>query len=101
MPKKSQDILLDENYKPIINNGDFVIGDSNDQHVELLLRANKGNFLEFPAVGVGFDQRRNGLFDQTTLERDIRMELEKDGYEIKEIAIDENGEIYIDYERIK
>jgi hypothetical protein len=99
--KKSKDFILDQEGDLLIRNSDFVIDFSDDQHVELLLSLNKGNLLEHPTTGYGIEQKLNSLFDLATSQRDIRLELERDGYEVKAIQLDEQGNISIDYNRIK
>ena len=48
------DILIDAETKDlIIRDGDFVIGDSQDQEVELLLTMNPGELKEDPLLGAG------------------------------------------------
>ncbi len=46
------DILLDEDGDLLIVNGDFVIGESIDQEVGLILQSNKGEYKEFPTFGL-------------------------------------------------
>lgn len=48
------DILIDPETKDvIIRSGDFVVGDSQDQEVELILTMNPGELKEDPLLGAG------------------------------------------------
>ena len=50
------DILLDRNGDLNFKNGDLDIGYSDNQHQEHILIANKGEYREFPELGVGIHQ---------------------------------------------
>lgn len=47
------DILLDADYDVTVANGDFVAGESTQQHQALLILIEKGEIREFPNRGVG------------------------------------------------
>ncbi len=85
-----RDILLAENNDLKIENGDFVIGDSTDQNVELILRIAPGELKEHLETGVAIDRAISGNIDRF-LDRTIRVQLEADGYEIETLKINENG----------
>ncbi|MTI33157.1 oxidase [Xanthovirga aplysinae] len=98
MDDKIKDILLEPNYDLKIENRDFAFGPSDQQHIELLMVANKGNFLEYPTAGMGIDRYKNGNISKTQFLREARLELEKDGYTVNEFSYD-NGVIDLDVER--
>ncbi|MGY0034456.1 hypothetical protein [Pedobacter sp. NJ-S-72] len=84
------DLLLNENFD-LLNLGDeWYEGDSDQQHVELLMLLNKGELKEFPFVGYGAAKRLNSVFNKSKETRDIKIELENDGYTNSEIDL-ENG----------
>jgi hypothetical protein len=89
------DILLDENFNPIITNGDFTIGESTYQHQKMLLFAEKGQFKADPLVGVG-SRRFLENSKQDDFAREIRQQFYADGMTVKKIQINENLEINID-----
>lgn len=74
------DLLLDENYDLIDLGTEWSEGESDQQHVELLMIANKGEFKEFPFVGFGAMRRLNGIFNRNNIIREVRVEMENDGY---------------------
>ena len=94
-----QDILMDSEGNWMVENGDFVIGESDDQHVEILLASRKGMIRETPVIGAGitdFVNKQN--IDLNGLEREITVNLQADGYKSKKLAFDENNEFNLDYE---
>ena len=48
-----QDILLDSNNDLQLYNGDFVIDNSDQQHVEHIVHAQKGEYKNYPITGFG------------------------------------------------
>jgi hypothetical protein len=96
---KRTDILLDENGNYRVENGDFVVGESDDQHVELLLVSTKGSFREYPTLGTGIvNWVKKQNIDLNGLEREIKVNLQADGYKAGNLNIAANGEFNMDYE---
>jgi len=89
------DILLDTDTLDLqIKAGDFVIGDATEQNQHLLLLANKGDYKQYPKVGVGI----NGfLLDEAEQDmmREIRSQFETDGMKVKKLVY-ADGKIKID-----
>ncbi len=78
-----------------IKNGDFVVGYSNEQHQKHILLANKGEYKEFPEVGVGIVQMiADDLYTEMLIE--TKKQLEYDGMEIDDISLDEYGKMLIE-----
>lgn len=89
------DILLDENNEPIITDGDFTIGRSDEQHQRHILIANKGEYKEHPEVGVGIiDMLSNDAYTESLIE--TKKQLEYDGMVIKNVSYNENDKLIID-----
>jgi len=68
-----------------IRNGDFLIDESDQQHIEDIFIAQKGEFKEFPQLGFG---AINYIKTNTTIyqfERDLRIQLQFDNYQNAEI----------------
>ena len=81
------DILLDEDYDIQIADGDFVVGESTQQHQMLLLLSEAGEWKQNPTVGVGL---RSYLLDDTTvsdLKSAIAKGFEADGQRITSLKI--------------
>jgi hypothetical protein len=89
------DFLLDENGDLLIENGDFVIGDSSSQHQKDILMATKGEFKEFPEIGVGIEAM---LFDDDYMDFliEAKKNLEYDGMDINNIEFTAEGSLNID-----
>ena len=89
-----KDILLDEDFDLLIKDGDLVIGDSDEQHKNLLLLCSKGDFKENPDVGVGIESYLESE-DPAALIREIKQQYSADGMRVNEIKI-ELGKLKID-----
>ncbi|WP_367867900.1 hypothetical protein [Pedobacter sp. WC2423] len=84
------DILLNEDFDLVDLGDEWYEGDSDQQHVELLMTLNKGELHEFPFVGFGALRRLHGVFNKQNVTRDIKIELENDGYTNCDVDL-ENG----------
>jgi hypothetical protein len=71
-----------------VKDGDFVIGVSDLQHIANILEAEKGQFRQTPLVGVGVLKMINGPISGAE-KRDIKMQLQGDGYQTKEVVFKE------------
>jgi len=83
------DILLDDDLDLRIENGDFVIGPSDEQHIELLLRSAPGHWKKNPLIGANLAQDINGFFDGEARKR-IRLTLQADGYTTERLKFTDN-----------
>ncbi|AMA48982.1 hypothetical protein [Flavobacterium covae] len=90
-----RDILLDTNGDLSFKNGDVEIGYSDNQHQEQILLANKGEFREFPELGVGIIQMLDDD-DYMSVLIEAKKNLEYDGMKINNIKFEENGILNID-----
>lgn len=95
---KSKDILLDADGDIIIENGDFKIGDSDYQHLQDNIEAQKGWFRESSHLGCAVLNKLNSAIDSAFLQT-IRINLEADGYKVEEISISKEGELLINAEK--
>ncbi len=90
-----KDFLLDKNGDLLIENGDFVIGNSENQHQLDILLAEKGEFKEFPEIGVSINEMlADDNFVAFLIE--AKKNLEYDGMQINNIEFTENGVLNID-----
>ncbi len=87
---KRKDIMLDENQDLLIRNGDFVISESDEQHIHTIMHANKGDFKQHPAIGVAITSLLNSTFKARDIKRAIKVELERDGYSDVDIDLNMN-----------
>jgi hypothetical protein len=93
------DILVDENFNPICENGDFTTGNSDAQNVQILLSVNKAEFREFPTAGAGLVHFLKKPYNSLRpMRRECKVQLETDGYKMSSFSIDEEGNFEVDYE---
>ena len=86
-----KDILLGETGDLLIENGDLVIGESSQQHVALLVELHKGELKEFPTTGFGINRYlKKSTSSLTRFTREIKIELEADGFNDAKINISED-----------
>jgi hypothetical protein len=94
------DILLNTDDLNIVH-GDFDCGFADEQHIDLLLRASKGDFKEHPLLGVGIYQYINSSQDKASrmaLQREVGLQLEVDGCKVNSISFDSDFNLVIDGE---
>lgn len=78
--------------------GDFIIGESDQQHVEDILSAGKGEYKQSPLIGVGVINYYHGPLSgvkREKMRRDILLQLESDGVSKPMVSVDVNGEITV------
>lgn len=88
-----QDILLDNTGDLDFHNGDFDIGQSDQQHIEHIVEAQKGEYKAFPLVGFGvINYLKKSTRIKSDFKRDLKMQLEYDNYQNPNIDISEGFE---------
>ena len=87
-----KDILLDENNDLLIQNGDFVVGDSERQEIKMILQAVKNDYKQTPEIGVNLIEYLNSSGSARALQQIIKLNLRMDGKENVKFKI-EKGEI--------
>lgn len=88
------DIILDNNKDLSIVNGDFDIGYGDTQHQLLIVLSEKGEFKEFPEVGVGIQSMlHDEQYEDLILE--IKRQLEYDGMTVNDIEFTAEGKLDI------
>ncbi len=89
------DFKLDDFGDLEINKGDFPVNDSDQIHIEHILKSNKGYWFENPLLGVGIVNEIKSSTTRQRLKQDIRRNLVLDNYSVKEISISNDFEINI------
>lgn len=84
-----KDFIL-ETYDLNISEGDFVIGESDSQTVELVLISKQGEWKQYPETGCDITKAQNGSIN-VLLDRNIRVQMEADGFNIEKLKIVEKG----------
>ena len=91
-----KDILIDNNNDLRLSaDGDFEIGYSDNQQQMAILTTEKGEWKEHPEVGVGIAQMlADDLYTEMLIE--VIKQLEYDGMQINDVALQEGGKLLID-----
>jgi hypothetical protein len=93
------DFQLDASYDLATDGGDFVSGEADEQHQALLLLTNQGEWRQSPLTGVGLLRYQSGPMDSTrrgSLQREITIQLERDGYKVATVAVAPDSELTLD-----
>jgi len=88
----AKDILTDSAGDLQIANGDFVVGNSDQQHVLDLLEGGVGHYKQFPLACIGVFKYLNGSTTSIEINSDIRAKLAADGYDVT--GVDVRGNTY-------
>ncbi len=75
-----QDILRNDDGGLSFANGDFAIGQSDQQHVEDILDLQPGELKEFPLAGFGAINYIKRTITANEFKRDLKIQLNYDGY---------------------
>jgi hypothetical protein len=97
----AKDIDLTDELDLRVENGDFKIAESDQNHIINLCKAYLGGYKQFPLVGVGIDLYIASGGTQQILKRSISVQLESDGFKVNEIKVLEEDNYYIDANRIE
>lgn len=94
--KQRKDILLTEDNDLRIENGDFVVGFADMQHVDHILKAHPGEYKEHPQIGVGVQKYLKTTGQEQKLKRELRIQLAYDGYNNPKISLSDTFNLEID-----
>lgn len=81
-----------------IKNGDFLIDESDQQHVEDILVAFQGEYTQNPVLGVGISSYLRAPMDakiRQDLEREIKLQVEADGGKDVVVSVNSMDDINI------
>jgi len=89
--------LIQDNGDLLIQNGDFVIGLSDEQHVADIIYSSPNWWKEFPQVGVNIQMYLSGSGIGDELNRNLKLQLIADGYTVGKASITQlNEELILD-----
>lgn len=79
----------------LIVNGDFVIDDSDEQHIEDLLMSGIGSYKEFPNSTISLNLFLNSPNRRNDIEKQIQIILQGDGYQVdsSKFSFDSSGKL--------
>lgn len=91
------DILIGDDNDLIFDGGDIKIGASDKQSMRSTINAWPGWWKEFPSVGVGISKYLNSSGKNQEIQRNIKLQLESDGFDVVTIIANNtpNGEFDI------
>lgn len=92
-----QDILLDDEGDLDIENGDFKVGESDQQHLMLIVNLVEGSLKQFPLQGVGINNYTASSGQGATLRRSIKVKAEADGYQNVDVILSETPDGTFEY----
>ncbi len=90
-----KDIELTNDGDLKIVNGDLLVSQSDQQHVQDIFRSFSGEFKEFPLLGFGAAGYLKKNSDKYTFLRNLRQQLRYDGYSNVDIEVDNTNNIEI------
>lgn len=88
------DFILDDTGDLVMASGDLVVDESTLGHQRDLLLANKGDFRQFPLIGVGVERELLNDIGPSDLRVMIQREFERDGMLIDRLRV--TGELEVD-----
>ena len=97
----SNDLFLSLENNLSIADGDLVIAQSDDQNIEAILLANKGQFYEYPLLGYGISKKLYGPYNKLSEKKLIREALKRDDYNTVTLIIDNDFTVTVDAIKIK
>jgi len=80
-------LALDTDLELRFDDGDFKIEDSSNQEIQLLIKAQKGQFYQWPTTGFGIDSYRNASVNKDIIKSDLKQELQNDNFTVEEIVV--------------
>lgn len=98
----TQDILLAEDKDLVVAKGDFTVGESEEQHIELILLSTKGSWRQSPLTGCDLLRFVAAPFTLKTVDsmrQRMKIQLQFDGYASSAISINSFSDIHITAER--
>jgi len=84
-----------------ILNGDFIVNASDQMHIQHILKADKGQYYQFPLVGLGIANYKAASINPQRLRQDIKIQLKADNIRTKLVEVNKDFTINIDAVRLK
>ena len=100
MALDTKDIFL-TNEDITISGGDFVVYESDQQHIENILKASPGNYYHYPLLGLGSIDLISASINPSEIKKRIKLQLKADNYKPITVKVTDDFKIYLDAERIR
>ncbi len=72
--------------EPIFNNGDFLLGESDQQHIQDIVESFPGWWKEYILLGVGIRSYNGSSGREQEIQTNIALQLRSDGYQVNDVA---------------
>lgn len=97
----AQDILLDDDWDLLMKNGDLVIGNSDQQHIALVVETGPGHWKENPFLGFNSGLYLGSTISKPEFKVNLSEQLKSDNAVLNDVNINDNKEITnLDAERL-
>lgn len=96
MREDAKDIIFTDDL--VIENGDFLVDPSDGQHVEHIMRADRGQYRQWPLVGVGLQKAKSSSLRPQELKQEIKLQMRGDNMTVKTLKISPGDEMRISIE---
>ena len=87
----AKDFLQNSEFDLLIVDGDLSIGLSDEDHINDIINSNQGDWKEYILCGVGIDNYLNSSGLDIFLEKEIVVQLERDGFSQINIDFKDNN----------
>ena len=87
-----QDIIFNSDISAV--NGDLYVDYSDTQHMEDIIKANPGQFYQWPDIGYGIIKNLLGNINVAKEQQAIKRALENDNYDVSSVNIVKSGDSY-------
>lgn len=88
--------ILHNDGELLFADGDLMVGQSDEQHVQDIVLSQKGEWKEHPLCGFGAINYIKSRVTTSEFKRDLKIQLEYDGYNNVDIAFDGKGKLNIE-----
>lgn len=78
----------------LIQDGDFVVGESDIQHAQHIIEAEQGHYKQWPLIGVGARRMLGGTAD-AEMRRAVQLQLVGDGHVSPKVGLDSSSKITV------
>lgn len=89
-----RDILINDGDLDI-KDGDFVIGPSEEQEIDFIIRSQKGEWRQWPLIGFGVIKWIRSVFRSSAFKQQLDTELRQDGFSEVDIQFGDQGKFRV------
>lgn len=90
----AKDLLLDDDWDLLISNGDLVIGESDQQHIALVVVTAPGHWKENPFLGFNAGMYLGSNSNPAEMKVNLQEQLKSDNAILEKLLVTDNGEIF-------